>query len=102
LRPGQGNNAYVFPGIGLGAIACQSRAITDAMLLSAAHTLASWVDEADLASGTVYPPLTRIRDVSLDIATAIAELAWQQGLAQAERPADIRQYIRAMMYEPDY
>jgi malate dehydrogenase (oxaloacetate-decarboxylating)(NADP+) len=102
FRPGQGNNVYVFPGIGLGAIACRARAINDAMMLSAARTLASRVDAADLASGTVYPPLTRIRDVSLDIATAVAELAWEQGQAQAERPADIRQHIRAMMYEPDY
>ncbi len=102
FRPGQGNNAYVFPGIGLGAIASCARTISDAMLLTAAHTLASRVGEADLASGTVYPPLTEIRDVSLDIATAVAELAWEQGLAQTERPADVRQYLRAMMYEPDY
>jgi malate dehydrogenase (oxaloacetate-decarboxylating)(NADP+) len=102
FRPGQGNNAYVFPGIGLGAIACCARTISDAMLLAAARTLASRVDEAGLVSGAVYPPLTEIRDVSLDIATAVAELAWEQGLAQAERPGDIRQYIKAMMYDPGY
>ena len=102
FRPGQGNNAYVFPGIGLGAIACCAQTVTDAMLLSAARTLADRVDEADLASGTVYPPLTEIRAVSLDIATAVAELAWEQGQAQAERPADPRQAIKAMMYEPGY
>jgi malate dehydrogenase (oxaloacetate-decarboxylating)(NADP+) len=102
LRPGQGNNAYVFPGIGLGTIASRARTINDAMLLTAARILASRVDAADLDSGTVYPPLTEIRDVSLDIATAVAEQAWDQGQAQAERPANIRQTIRAMMYEPEY
>jgi malate dehydrogenase (oxaloacetate-decarboxylating)(NADP+) len=101
-RPGQGNNAYVFPGIGLGAIACGARKLTDSLFLRAAQTLAALVQPADLAAGTVYPPLRDIRTVSLEIATAVAELAWEQGLAQAPRPADIRSAIRSMMYVPEY
>jgi malate dehydrogenase (oxaloacetate-decarboxylating)(NADP+) len=101
-RPGQGNNAYVFPGIGLGAIACNASKLTDSLFLRAARTLAAQVQPADLAAGTVYPPLQDIRAVSLEIATAVAELAWEQGLAQAPRPDDIRSAIRSLMYVPDY
>ncbi|MGB5307123.1 MAG: NAD-dependent malic enzyme [Gammaproteobacteria bacterium] len=102
LRPGQGNNAYVFPGIGLGALACRARCVSDAMFLAAARTLAAMVSDADLASGTVYPPLTDIRRVSTAIAVAVAREGWQSGLAQAEQPADIEQLVTGMMYNPDY
>ncbi len=102
FRPGQGNNVYVFPGIGLGAIACHASNISDEMFLEAARVLAEHVSEEELAAGTVYPPLTAIRQVSLAIAVAVAEKAWQQGLAQTERPADVRQLIAAQMYDPSY
>jgi malate dehydrogenase (oxaloacetate-decarboxylating)(NADP+) len=102
FRPAQGNNAYVFPGIGLGAIACRASSISDEMFLEAARVLAEQVDERDLTAGAVYPPLQSIREVSLAIAVAVAEKAWEQGLAQAERPANIRQMIAGQMYDPSY
>ena len=102
FRPGQGNNAYVFPGIGLGAIACRARTISNEMFLEAARVLAEKVTEADLQAGALYPPLTDIRDVSLAIAVAVAKKAWQQGLAQLEQPADIETMIAATMYDPNY
>lgn len=102
FRPGQGNNAYVFPGIGLGAIACQALTISDDMFLEAARVLAEKVGEEDLAAGALYPPLRNIRDVSLAIAVAVARKAWQQGLAQAREPSDIKQMIAAQMYDPHY
>jgi len=102
LHPGQGNNAYVFPGIGLGILACNARRVTDEMFLDAAHTLANYVTEADLNAGTVYPPLTQIRSISLEIATAVAERAYDQGLATQPRPSNIRQWIRNLMYDPGY
>ncbi len=102
FRPGQGNNAYVFPGIGLGAIACHASMISDEMFLEAARVLAEQVSERDLEAGTIYPPLTDIRRVSLAIAVAVAQKAWQQGLALARRPADIEQMIAALMYDPGY
>jgi malate dehydrogenase (oxaloacetate-decarboxylating)(NADP+) len=101
-RPGQGNNAYVFPGIGLGAIACGMRIISDEIFLTAAHTLAGMVSPEDLAAGSVYPPLTDIRKVSLAIAVAVAEQAWKQGLAQEERPDDLESLLAGMMYDPVY
>lgn len=102
FRPGQGNNAYVFPGIGLGAIACHARTISDEMFLEAARVLAEQVGEKDLLAGTVYPPLTDIREVSLAIAVAVAKKAWQQGLARLEQPSDIERMIAAQMYDPNY
>jgi len=72
------------------------------MFLSAARALADHVDEADLARGSVYPPLASIRDVSLDIAVAIAEEAYASDLADCERPADVREYIRSQMFDPSY
>ncbi len=102
LRPGQGNNAYVFPGIGLGALACRARRISDTMFLAAAYSLAAQVSDRDLASGTVYPPLADIRKVSTAIAVAVARVARQAGLAQQELPDDPEPAIRAMMYDPVY
>ncbi|MDA9918394.1 NAD-dependent malic enzyme [Erythrobacter sp.] len=101
-RPGQGNNAYVFPGIGLGALACKASNIDDAMFLTAAEALANQVDEEDLSRGTLYPPLSEIRDISLHIAVAVAEKAFEAGLAQADKPEDLVSHVRAMMYEPTY
>jgi malate dehydrogenase (oxaloacetate-decarboxylating)(NADP+) len=102
FQPGQGNNAYVFPGIGLGAIACRARTISDAMFLEAARVLAQQVSEDDLAAGTIYPPLASIRQVSLAIAVAVAEQAWEEGLARNERPDNVEHMIAELMYDPDY
>ena len=101
-QPGQGNNAYVFPGIGLGAIACQAKHIDDAMFLAAADALAHQVSQANLDAGTLYPPLSDIREVSLNIAVAVAEKAYETGLAQLERPAELKGHIESLMYKPDY
>ena len=101
-QPGQGNNAYVFPGIGLGAIACQAKHIDDAMFLAAADALAQQVSQANLDAGTLYPPLSDIREVSLSIAVAVAEKAYETGLAQLKRPADLKAHIESLMYQPNY
>lgn len=100
--PGQGNNAYIFPGVGLGAIVSRARAVTDEMFTAAARVLASEVTEQDLSLGRLYPPLARIRDVSARMATAVAEMAWEQGLARAPRPDDPPAAIRSAMFEPRY
>jgi malate dehydrogenase (oxaloacetate-decarboxylating)(NADP+) len=100
--PGQGNNAYIFPGVGLGALACEARRITDEMFLVAARALAEEVSQADLDAGRIYPPITQIRAVSVRIATALAELAYARGLAQVPRPDDLSGYVRSLMFEPAY
>jgi len=100
LRPGQGNNAYVFPGIGLGAVVCKARTIPDEFFLAAAHTLAGLVEEKDIQYGSLYPPLTEIRKVSFAIAVSVCEKAYEMGLARAERPPDLKKSIQDYMYDP--
>ena len=100
--PGQGNNAYVFPGVGLGVIACGARLVTDEMFFAAARALAGQVSEEDLAQGLIYPPLTEIREVSAAIAAAVAGVAYRQGLATRPEPEDLLAFIEAQMYEPRY
>jgi len=100
--PRQGNNSYIFPGVGLGAIACSSRLVTDEMFMSAAHALADCVKPDDLDQGSLYPALPRIREVSARIATAVANVAYQNGLAVGPPPNDLSGFIEAQMYDPHY
>jgi len=100
--PRQGNNSYIFPGVGLGVVAVRSTRVTDDMFMAAARTLAASVGEDDLAQGSLYPPLNRVRDVSAHIATSVAEVAFRNDLAGIERPDDVLEYIRSQMYEPEY
>jgi len=100
FRPAQGNNAYVFPGIGLGAIASRARVLPDEIFLAAARTLAGLVQRRDLDAGALYPPLQDIRKISLAIAVSVAEQVFALKLARARRPRSIRKAIDAMMYEP--
>ena len=102
LTPAQGNNAYIFPGVGLAVIASASPRVTDEMFLGAAHALAQEVLPDELAQGRVYPQLRRIREVSVAVAAAVIETAQQQGLVRQKIPPDIPAYIRSLMYEPDY
>lgn len=98
--PGQGNNAYVFPGIGLGAVSCRARIIPEDFFLAAAHTLAKMVEEKHLRKGSLYPPLRDIRKISLAIATSVAEKAYAMKLARAKRPTNLKKTIAKFMYEP--
>jgi malate dehydrogenase (oxaloacetate-decarboxylating)(NADP+) len=100
--PRQGNNSYIFPGVGLGVIASGSRLVTDEMFMAAAHTLADCVGKDDLAQGSLYPALPRIREVSARIAAAVAQVAYQRGLAQSAAPNDVMALVTSQMYEPHY
>ena len=102
LVPGQGNNAYIFPGVGLGVIISGARHVTNEMFLAAARALANEVSEEDLAKGRIYPSLMRIREVSAVIAAAVAEVAYNTDLAMKPKPHDLLSYIKSQMYEPDY
>ena len=100
--PRQGNNSYIFPGVGLGAVAVRAKRITDDMFMAAAHTLAHLVTESDLEQGSLYPALARIREVSAHIAEAIAATAYQRGLAGRPQPDNLPEDIRSQMYDPHY
>jgi malate dehydrogenase (oxaloacetate-decarboxylating)(NADP+) len=100
LRPAQGNNAYVFPGIGLGAVACRARSLPDELFLAAALALAGMVRPQDLEQGSLYPPLSQIRKISLAIAVSVAEKAYAMKLTKGRRPKSVRRSIEALMYQP--
>jgi malate dehydrogenase (oxaloacetate-decarboxylating)(NADP+) len=100
--PGQANNSYIFPGVGLGLIASRATRVTESMFLAAAHTLAQEVTADDLALGRIYPPLSRVRDVSAKIATAVADIVYWDGFTSEHRPADLAGYIQSLMFEPAY
>jgi malate dehydrogenase (oxaloacetate-decarboxylating)(NADP+) len=100
--PGQGNNAYIFPGVGLGVVCTGARRVTDAMFIKAARTLASLIRENELAEGRVYPSLNRIHEVSHAIAVAVAGEVYAEKLNTQPRPADLSGYIRSQMFQPVY
>ena len=102
MVPRQGNNSYIFPGVGLGAIAGGATRVTDEMFLAAAQTLADHVTPADLEQGSLFPPLSNTREVSAQIAVAVAEVAFERGLASKSRPEDMLSLVRAHVYDPHY
>jgi malate dehydrogenase (oxaloacetate-decarboxylating)(NADP+) len=100
--PRQGNNSYIFPGVGLGAIISGTRLVTDEMFMAAARTLAQLVSDADIKQGSLYPALPRIREVSAHIAAAVADLAYKRGLATGKAPSDLLGCVQSQMYDPHY
>ena len=100
--PGQGNNSYIFPGVGLGVIASESTRVTNEMFLVAARTLANLVTAGDLALGRIYPDLKRIREVSATIAVEVAEVVFERGLSRRARPINLSAHVKDYMYQPHY
>ncbi|XP_007944464.1 NADP-dependent malic enzyme, mitochondrial [Orycteropus afer afer] len=101
--PGQGNNAYVFPGVALGVIAGRIRHIPDELFLLTAEQIAQEVSEQHLSQGRLYPPLSTIRDVSLRIAIKVLDYAYKHSLASYyPEPKDKEAFVRSLVYTPDY
>merc|ERR1712183_759122 len=102
-EPGQGNNAYIFPGASLGVIASGIHHISDSVFLSAAEALADMVTEDDLAVGRLCPPLDNIRNCSLKIAAKVAEDAYADNTASTyPEPKDKEAFIRTFLYDYNY
>ena len=101
-HPGQGNNAYVFPGVGLGIVASGATRVTDEMFLVAAHALADMMEYKNLEKGALYPALAEIRNVSKRIALAVALEVYNSDLASQPRPENLEQHIKEIMYSPHY
>jgi malate dehydrogenase (oxaloacetate-decarboxylating)(NADP+) len=99
---GQANNAFVFPGLGVGAIACGARCITENMFVAAAEALAGQVTAEDLASGRIFPSVGRLREVAAVVARSVAEVAYAHDLATRPRPSDLAAYIETQRYAPRY
>ena len=102
VRIGQGNNAFVFPGVGLGVLVAQAREVTDAMFAAAAETLAAAVTDADLACGLLYPAMGRLRGVTVKVAEAVVREARDRGLGRPLTDAEIPRAVAAFMWEPAY
>lgn len=100
--PGQGNNAYIFPGVGLGIVLSRSNIISDDLFLSAAHTLSSLVSDEELSSGQLYPSLSDIRSVSKTIAISIAKKVIASGLTNIALPKNLEKYLDSIIYNPEY
>ncbi len=100
--PGQGNNVYIFPAMGMAVYATEASRVTDEMFIVAARAVAEQVTDNDLAAGLIYPPQSRILEASLHVAERVAGLIFDRSLARVPRPADIAALIRAKAYQPDY
>lgn len=100
--PGQGNNVYIFPGIGLAAVAVEACYLPDSVFLVAASELARQIHQSDLDHGTLYPKMTTLRTISFEIAVAVANHLYELDLAKAEKPKNMRTHIKNMMYDPTY
>jgi len=100
--PGQGNNVYIFPAMGMAVLATQSSRVTEEMFIVAAKAVADQVTQDELDSGLIYPPQSQILNASLRTATKIAEYIFEQGLARVKKPKDIEAHIRKMAYKPVY
>jgi malate dehydrogenase (oxaloacetate-decarboxylating)(NADP+) len=100
--PGQGNNVYIFPAMGMAIYATEATRVIEEMFIVAAQAVAEQVTEENLASGLIYPPQSHILDSSLHVAERIATHIFDKGFARAARPKDIGALIRMRAYHPGY
>lgn len=102
FMPGQANNMYVYPAVGMAVYATQAKRITDEMFVAAAYAVAEQVTDEELSSGKLYPHQSNILKTELYTATKVAEVIFGSGLAGVERPDDIRAFIESHAYRPEY
>ena len=100
--PGQGNNVYIYPAVGMAIYATQASRVTDAMFLRAAESLASQTTEQDLSVGLIYPPISSILETSIEVAIAVARFIFENKLARVPQPGDIDQFVRSKVYDPSF
>ena len=100
--PGQGNNVYIFPAMGMAVFATEAKRVTEDMFIVAARAVAEQVTDQSLATGLIYPPQSRILQASLHVATRVAEYIFDKNLNRVARPDDIGALIRARAYRPVY
>lgn len=102
IRVGQGNNVFIFPGVGIGALLAQASEVTDGMFTAAAEALAEAVTEEELAAGLLFPTIGRLREVSRLVGAAVMRRAAEDGVAQALSDEAILTRIEEAMWQPDY
>jgi malate dehydrogenase (oxaloacetate-decarboxylating)(NADP+) len=102
FHPGQANNFYIFPAVGLATYVCRPRRLTDACFIAAAQASADQVGPELRAKGMLYPSQSDILETEVTTAIRVAEFMFEQGLAQVERPRDVRTWIEGQLYRPGY
>jgi len=100
--PGQGNNVYIFPAMGMAVFATGATRVTDEMFIVAAKAVAEQVTDEDLATGLIYPPQSKILEASLHVAEKVAAHIFDAGLARVPQPDDIALLIHDRAYRPIY
>jgi malate dehydrogenase (oxaloacetate-decarboxylating)(NADP+) len=100
--PGQGNNVFIFPAVGMAVYATKARRVTDEMFIAAAHGVAEKVTDADIAVGLIYPPQSRLFETEMHAAVRIAEVIFERGLAGVERPRDLAGFIAGKAYRAEH
>jgi malate dehydrogenase (oxaloacetate-decarboxylating)(NADP+) len=100
--PGQGNNVYIFPAIGLAVFATRAKRVTDEMFIAAARAVAEQVTQAELDTGLIYPPQSTILKTELYAAQHVAEVIFARDLARVPKPADIKSFIQSQTYKAEY
>jgi malate dehydrogenase (oxaloacetate-decarboxylating) len=99
---GQGNNAFIFPGLGLGVLTCRAKRVTDGMLTAAALALSEFVDKGRLAQGALYPRMDKIRVASKQVAVAVIQQAQKEGVTTEKLPENLEAHLEARMWRPEF
>jgi malate dehydrogenase (oxaloacetate-decarboxylating)(NADP+) len=102
LLPGQANNFYIFPAVGMAIFATQAKRVTDEMFTEAGQAVADQVPADLLKQGLLYPLQSNILETEIQTAARVAKLVFDSGLARVERPADMVAFIRQHVYTPEY
>jgi len=100
--PGQGNNVYIFPAMGMAVFATQASRVTDAMFIIAAKAVAEQVSDESLDKGLIYPPQSKIYEASMHVAASVAEYIFEHGLARIETPGNLIEHIKSVAYSATY
>jgi len=100
--PGQANNFYIFPAVGMAIFATQAKRVTDEMFIEAGQAVADQVPNELLKQGLLYPLQSNILEIEIQTAARVAKLVFDSGLARVERPKDMVAFIRKHVYTPDY
>jgi malate dehydrogenase (oxaloacetate-decarboxylating)(NADP+) len=100
--PGQANNLYIFPAVGMAIYATQTKRVTDEMFIEAAHALADQVTPGQLQQGLLYPPQSNILETEIKVAARVAKVVFDSDLARVARPKDYEAFIRSHVYKPEY
>ena len=102
LLPGQANNLYIFPAVGMGIYATKAKRVTDEMFIEAARAIADQVTPDQLKHGLLYPPQANILETEIKTAARVAKIVFDSDLARVEQPGNMEAFIRGHVYKPEY